>query len=121
VLGHPLTYTDVVEFTSFRSMLIEELLKLGFTINRAESFAVCLREIRDAFASELKPERSFKPKRSNFAKFVTDYSNAQTMDVLFPDDEVCSGDLDLIRSKRSHQTGPNEHEQTNPTPSTPGG
>ncbi len=103
VLEHPVTYADVVDFTSFRSLLLEELLKVGFTVGRAESFVACLREIRDAFASELKPARSIQPKRSNFAQFVADYplSIAATIDMLFPGDEVCIGDVDAMEALQS--------------------
>ncbi|NOY41185.1 MAG: hypothetical protein GXP26_05030 [Planctomycetes bacterium] len=103
-LARPVTYADVVDFASFRSQLIEELLRIGFTVSRAEAFAVCLREIRDAMALELKPERKQQPKRSNFAQFVRDYplSIATQIDILFPDDDVCVHAVDDLETVQQY-------------------
>ena len=107
LLGHAATLGDLVD-PSFAKSFVEDLVQRGFTINRAEAFASCLRQVRDA----AREERRVRSKESmakgeapvlhrpnvlqEVAQFLEDHPrsiSAAFASILEADDQICSHSL----------------------------
>lgn len=105
ILGHPAEFGDVI--TGFKTTFVENLLRLGFTMGRAEAFARCIRLLRDAMreAKRVTPT----PHQENLIEqafaYMHDFEGSLKQvftDIIFDDDQVLSGAVHELETIQRH-------------------
>ena len=113
VLGHPAEFVDAIE-PGMRSFFIEELLKLGFTINRAEEFCVCIKKVKNAMreAKRVTPRPA-----ANFiqqaCEWIGDHPGsiaAAFTEFIGKDDQLLSGAVQELEAVQAHIDSIDESE-----------
>jgi len=108
LLEHPIEFIDAIE-PGFRNWFVENLLRLGFTMARAEEFAVCLKKVskamREAKRAKPRPEPSLVEKA---LEWLDDHRGTLTQAFAFDDDEVCAGSYDTVMKLNAHTRGESE-------------
>ncbi len=105
LLGHAATLGDLVD-PSFAKSFVEDLTQRGFTINRAEAFSSCLRQVRDAARQQRQAESTQAKgqapayQRPNVVEqvvqFIADHPrsiSAALASIMEADDQICSHSL----------------------------
>ena len=102
LLEHPIEYIDAIEL-SFRNWFVENLLRLDFTMERAEEFAVCVEKVtkamREAKRAKPRPEPNMVDQASEWLQnHRGTIAEALTTDLLFDGDQICIGSIHELES-----------------------
>jgi len=120
LLERPIEFIDAIE-PGFRSWFIENLLRLGFTVNRAEEFAACIRKVTQAMREHKRATPRREPSiLENAACWIADHPESirhAFTDIIDRDDQVCVGDVDQLKKIREHNKACDESANSNPSTS----
>ena len=94
LLEHPIEYGDTIE-KGFRTWFIENLLRIGFTVSRAEEFFVCIKKVSRAMreARRVKPRPAPSFIEQAF-EWIADHPRSireMFSDIIYDDDQLLSG------------------------------
>ena len=120
LLEHPIEFIDAIE-PGFKSFYKENLLRLGFSIQRCEEFAACIRKL----VAAMREHKRATPRREpsileNAACWIADHPESirhAFTDIIDRDDQVCVGDVDQLKKIREHNKACDESANSNPSTS----
>jgi len=105
ILDHPADFADVI--TGFKTHFVENLLRLGFTLGRAEAFARCIRLLRDAMreAKRVTPTPSQENLIEQAFAYMNDFEGSIKQvftDIIYEDDQLLTGAVHELEAIQKH-------------------